>query len=254
MVYSAHMTKATQPHTQSVKTKKMKPAKKIMPEIEPEADLLQNDSFDEIPAQTASTKGMRKRRYFFSFLALLIILGVALYKYQYLLIPAKVNGRPIFIWQYISYMHTTFGKDAMSTLTTQAVIEQEISKNKISISQADIDKEVDSIDKQASASGGLNALLAAQQMTMSQLRDQIRIQLAVKQILKDKIVVTDAMINDSYTKNIKSFTGVPEATAKAQIRTQLENQQFQTVAGQWLNDLRSRAAIQYLLPGTAPAN
>ena len=88
---------------------------------------------------------------------------------------------------------------------------------------------------------------------MQQFRDQIRIQLAVKQILKDKLSVSDAAVADEYTKSKDQFKGVSEADAKAQIRSQLENQQFQTIASQWLSDLRTKSQILFLLPGTAPA-
>lgn len=228
--------------------KKNKPSKQIdqMREVE-----LSDVSFPEDEAgleQEMESTGNRGKL-MFAGIAILLLVVIGLFKFQYLLIPAKVNGKPIYIWQYVSYLHKTFGKDAMQTLTTQALIESEIAKQKITVQSSDIQNEIDLLDKQASASGGLTAMLAAQQMTIDQLRDQIRIQMAVKQILKDKLTVTDEEINDAFTKNKDFFKGVPEAEAKLRIKEQLINQKFQSEAGKWLSELRQNSKVEIAFPG-----
>lgn len=197
----------------------------------------------------ATPAAEQKKKYLFTVLALFVIVALVGYKFKYLLVPAKVGNQPIFAWQYVQYMHNTYGKEAIQTLATQTLINQEISRSGVQVKQEDIQKEIDLIDQQASASGGINAMLAAQQMTMDQLRDQVRIQLAVKEILKDKISVTDAEVDDAFKKNRDFFKGVPEATAKLQVRDQLENQKFQTEAGAWLAEVRKNTQIQVLFPG-----
>jgi foldase protein PrsA len=233
-------TKTTNRPARKTRSEKMKEEKVILP--------VESSDFDEetmIPATSTSPS----RKYLAVLVAALVIVGLVLYKYQYLVAPASVNGRPVFIWQYLSYMHKTYGQEALQTLTTQALIEQEIGKSNVVVGREEIQKEVDSLDKQASASGGITAMLAAQQMTMDQLKDQIRIQLAVKKILKDKILVSDAEVEDAYKKNRDFFKNVPEAEAKERVRSQIENQKFQKEASTWLADIKQKSNVKITYPG-----
>ena len=211
--------------------------------------MVEDTEYNEEEIKTMRTSGDNRKKYLFTLLAVFIVVALAGYKFKYLLIPAKVGNQPVFVWQYVSYLHKTYGKEALQTLTTQKLIEQEIAKSKVVVKSEDVQKEIDSIDKQASASGGITAMLAAQQMTMDQLKDQIRIQLAVKQILKDKIFVSDAEINDAYIKNKDFFKGVSETDAKGKVRDQLQNQKFQTEAGAWLAEIRKNTPIVIMFPG-----
>lgn len=193
-------------------------------------------------------QGDTKRKYIFSLIAIVVIVVLAYFKFSYLLVPAKVGVEPVYIWQYLTYLHKNYGKEGIQRLTTQLLINQAIAKAGVTVNPDDIQKEVDLLDQQASASGGITAMLAAQQMTLEDLKDQLRIQMAVKQILKDKIAVTDAEVNDSYKKNRDLFRGVPEAEAKTKVREQLENQKFQTEASNWLAEIRKETQIQILFP------
>lgn len=177
----------------------------------------------------------------------LLLLGFLIYRYRYLLTPATVNGQPIFITEYLKGLHTTFGREYIDTLTTQKAIEQEIERSNVEVSSEEIDTEIDRIDKQASASGGIQAIL--ENTSMEELRKQVRIQLAVKKILNDKIQVTDAEVNDAFEKNKDFFKGRPEQEVRNLIREQLETQKFQTEAQNWLNELKGKTQIDIRFPG-----
>lgn len=223
---------------------KTKTPKKLA--VRPQADLGYEE--DEMIEATPAETGNKTKKYLYPLLAVIVIIGLVVYKFQYVVIPARVGNQPIYIWQYLSFLHQSYGKGAIQTLTTQALIEQEIVKSKVNVETSAIDKEVDTLDKQASASGGIKAMLTAQQMTLDQLRDQIRIQLAVKEILKDKTAVSDAEVSESYEKNKDFFKGITVQEAQLQVRSQLENQKFQTEAGNWLANIRKETEVKILMP------
>ncbi len=212
------------------------------------SDAADDMAYSEDDTTLTPPEGDKKRKYIFGLLAIVVIVGLAYFKFNYLLVPAKVGMEPIYIWQYFSYLHRNYGKEGMQRLTTQSLINQAIVKSGVTVKQEDIQKEVDLLDQQASASGGIQAMLTAQQMTLEDLKDQLRIQMAVKEILKDKIAVTDAEVDDSYKKNRELFRGVPEAEAKIKVREQLENQKFQTEASNWLAEIRNNTQVQILFP------
>ncbi len=200
--------------------------------------------------ETGETSMMSKSRNKWVLIAgIIVILALAAYKFQYLLIPARVNGKPIFVWEYLHDLNQFYGADVINSLTTQELVKQEIAKQHITVAPADIQTEVDKADKQASASGGLKAVLAAQRITENDFRDQISLQLAVKQILKDKIAVTDTEVEDAYKKNKDFFKTVPQAQAMQTIKDQLQSQKFQSAVQTWITELKKNAKIQVLLPG-----
>ncbi|HSW89311.1 MAG TPA: SurA N-terminal domain-containing protein [Patescibacteria group bacterium] len=200
--------------------------------------------------ETGETSMMSKSRNKWVLIAgIIVILALAAYKFQYLLIPARVNGKPIFVWEYLHDLNQFYGADVINSLTTQELVKQEIAKQHITVAPADIQAEVDKADKQASASGGLKAVLAAQRITENDFRDQISLQLAVKQILKDKIAVTDTEVEDAYKKNKDFFKTVPQAQAMQTIKDQLQSQKFQSAVQTWITELKKNAKIQVLLPG-----
>ncbi len=204
--------------------------------------------YSEEDSTLALPAGMQNRKYMFTAVAVVVIIALAFIKFNYLVIPARIGGQPIFMWTYLNYLHKNYGKEGMQRLTTQELINQAIAKSKVTVKAEDIQKEIDILDKQASASGGIQAMLTAQQMTLADLKDQLRIQMAVKIILKDKITVTDQEVTDAYKKNRDLFKGSTEADAKKQVRDQLENQKFQTEATAWLAQIRKDIPVQILFP------
>lgn len=216
--------------------------------------MMMNDTNDELvygeeESSYAPPEGDKRRKYVFTLVAIVVLIALAYFKFNYLMVPAKVGAQPIYIWQYLSFLHKNYGQEGIQRLTTETLINQAIVKSGVSVKTEDIQKEVDLLDQQASASGGIQAMLAAQRMSLDDLKDQLRIQLAVKEILKDKIAVTDAEVDESYKKNRELFRGVPEAEAKQKVREQLENQKFQDEASKWLTEVRTENQVQILLPG-----
>ena len=229
------------------KTSKTRPTKNTVA-VKSTVDLEDDFTYDE-ENMNNSTPTKSRSRNLVTLLGILIIAGIAVYKFSYIAVPASVNGRPVYIWSYLNFMHRSYGMEAIQTLTTQELINQEISKQKVKVSNDQIQQEVDQLDKEASASGGLSAVLAAQQMTLEQLKDQLRIQIAVKAILKDKIAVSDEEVNDYYKQNKDFFKGTVEKDAKVQIRVQLESQKFQKEASAWLAEVKKDAKIEISFPG-----
>ncbi|MEP7167210.1 MAG: SurA N-terminal domain-containing protein [Candidatus Woesebacteria bacterium] len=191
----------------------------------------------------------RRGRFLIVGLVIVALLGFAVYKYNYLLTPAVVNGKPIYIWDYVGKLHAQFGRDQLNSMVTEEVINQAVADSKVTVPQSDVDSEVANIEKEASSSGGIAAVLEAQHLSRPEFEQRIRLQLAVKKILADKIKVSDQEVDDAYKKNKDFYKGLSEAQAKDQIVKQLEDQKFQTEASTWLADVRAKAKVDIKFPG-----
>ncbi len=246
--YDDTMKKATTTKSKTVAArKKASPMKRKAVQSEPEM-MEENESvvMENGEVTTASASSRRLMLIAVGVIAVIALLG---YRYKNLLTPAVVNGEPIYIWEYASALNSQFGSDQLNAMATEKVIDQEVSKANVSVSNDEIDKELNEIDKQASASGGVQAIAEAQNMTIDEFKERIKLQLSVKKILQDKITVSDQEINESFTKNKDFYKSVSEAEAKETIKKQLEEQKFQTEASSWLSGIRESAKIEILFPG-----
>ncbi len=178
------------------------------------------DAYEDQPMTQSSPMSTAKRLGIVALL-LLILLAAAGYKFRYLLTPATVNGKPIYVWTYLSKLNSQYGSDQLNAMTTEMMINQAVVKANVDVPQSEIDAEVANVEKEASSSGGLKAVLDAQRLTMDDFRSRVKLQLAVKKILADKIKVTDQEIDDAYKKNKDFYKGTSEADAKVTSRKQL---------------------------------
>lgn len=239
--------KTTQ-HSQTPKASKSVRAKKVAP-VESFDTVDENDVFDEVmTVNSDKSSGLGSKIGIVAVIVLLLLAFVA-YKYKYVLTPASVNGQPIYVWDYLWKLHNQFGQDEINSLTTELMIKQAVADSKVSVSKDEIEKEVKNVEQQASSSGGLTAVLAAQRMTMDEFRTRIQLQLAVKKVLSSKIQVTDQEVDDTYKKNKDFYKGLPEAEAKKEVKQQLEDQKFQTEVSTWLSEVRSKAKVNIKFPG-----
>lgn len=207
-----------------------------------------NDTFEDQGSSSSSAMSTSKR---LSIVLILIVLLVAAagYKYRYLLTPATVNGEPIYVWTYLSKLHKQYGADQLNSMTTEMMITQAVQKANVTVADSDVDKEIAGVEQEASSSGGLKAVLDAQRLTMDEFRGRVKLQLAVKKILADKIKVSDQEVDDAFKKNKDFYKGTSEADAKVTIKKQLEDQKFQQEVQTWLTSVKSAAKIEIKFPG-----
>jgi hypothetical protein len=175
-----------------------------------------------------------------------LLLGVAYY-FKGVFIAATVNGNPISRMSVVRELEKKAGKNILDTMITKKLIESEVKKQGITVSSEDINSEIKKIEEQVTAQGGtLEEALAGQGMTEDDLREQIRINKELEQILGDKIAVSDEEINQYLSANkIPPTKGVSSDDLKSQIREQLKGQKFNTEAVKLIDDLRAKATINY---------
>lgn len=210
----------------------------------------ENDAYEETTPTNSNAMSVQKRIGIVLVL-IVLLLAAAAYKYRYLLTPATVNGQPIYVWTYLSKLHKQYGSDQLNSMSTELMITQAVNKANVTVPDSDIDKEVANVELEASSSGGLKAVLDAQRLSMDEFRNRVKLQLAVKKILADKIKVSDQEIDDAYKKNKDFYKGTSEADAKVTIKKQLEDQKFQQEVQTWLSTVKNSAKIEIKFPGIA---
>lgn len=177
-----------------------------------------------------------------------LLLGAFTY-FKGVFIVATVNGDAISRLSVIQELEKQGGKGALDTIITKRLIADEVRKQKIVVSTADVDAEVKKAEDQVAAQGEtLEAVLAGQGMSMADLREQIMINKQLEKILVDKIVVSDEDINQ-YLSSAQGLgtKGVSSEDQRTQAKEQLKAQKFNQEASLWLKDLNSKATIEYFV-------
>lgn len=188
---------------------------------------------------------MNKKTLFFVIVAL-VILGILFY-FKGLFVAAVVDGKPISRLAVIKDLESASGRQALDALVVKQLINTEANKAGISVSQEDIDAEIQTLKERISKQGGtLELVLAQQGITQDQFREQIVLQKKLEKILENNIQVTDEEVNQYFGQNKATLpAGAAEDEIKNQIRAQLKNQKFGVEADKLVTDLKAKAAIQY---------
>jgi len=174
--------------------------------------------------------------------------AAALFFFKGIFIAASVDGSFISRLSIIKELEKQSGQRAVDSLITNKLIEHEVEAQGISVSEDEIDQEIQRISAQVTSQGGTLAdALAGQGMTEEMLRKQILIRKQVEKLLADKIAVTDEEVA-AYIKDNK----VPlpklkdERTAlNDQIKNQFKNEKLNQEANLLITALKSKANIKY---------
>lgn len=184
------------------------------------------------------------------FIPLIIIISISLlFYYRGLFIVALVNGQPISRIAVIQTLEKRDGKQAVSSLITQTLILQEAQKKNVDVSQGELDEMAKKLEDGLKKQGqNLDQTLVLQGLTRKDLESQLRLRKLVEKMLANDVKVTDKEVNDYIEKNKAT---IPEDLKPEEIkktaREQLEQQKIATKAQAFIENLQSKAKIQYFV-------
>jgi foldase protein PrsA len=176
---------------------------------------------------------------------LLILTCVYLLKDE--IIVASVNGRPVTRWALIHNLEQQSASTVLENMTLQMLVEQELKKAGITVTDEEMETELSNIEEQLAAQGqNLDDLLAAQGMTRQSVKKQLALTKGMEKLLADQVTVTDEEIADYFTQN-KDYFG-ENATLedlKANITEQLKQEKLATEEQNWFAEIKKNANINY---------
>ncbi len=233
-------------------TKSAKPRKSVVakkPEVAKEekkknitvADVL-NSSKKSFPS--LKSLGQISKVYLIAGIVILF-LAVLIYLFKGSFVVATVNNEPITRLEMLSELEKQNGKQTLDQLITKSLILQEAKKKNVVISDQEVDQEIAKIRKNIEQQGQqLESLLSMQNMTMNDLREQIRIQMTINKLLGE-VSVTDKEVDEYLAQNKDS---IPESTDTAELKNsvkeQIKQQKLTDKYQTWIQGLREKSNIQ----------
>ncbi|OIO48114.1 MAG: hypothetical protein AUJ32_01310 [Parcubacteria group bacterium CG1_02_40_82] len=180
-------------------------------------------------------------------LVIIVILALA-YIYKGLFIAATVNGSPISRISIIQKLEKSYGKNLLDSFITDKLIQNEAKAKGVVVSDDEVNAEIKKVEDQISAQGStLQAELLAQGMSMDDFKKQVILRKKIEKLLGDKINVTDEKVEQYIKDNKVSIPSGQEEAARGEIKSSLMAQKLNTEAPILINDLKTKAKIQYFV-------
>ena len=184
-----------------------------------------------------------------SVVILVVLLFSVFYYYKGLFISATVNGKPITRIQVIKDLEKRSGDQALDSLITRSLINQEAAKKGIKVTNQDLDAEISKISDSLKSQGqDLEQVMATQGLTQQDVRDQLDLQLKIEKLLGDKLNVTEAEIDDFIKTNDSYFSAEQKVAAdfRSTIVDQVKSQKISQLGQPYVEELRKNAHVKYL--------
>lgn len=180
---------------------------------------------------------------------ILVLAAAAIFGLRSYLVAALVNGQPISRLSVIKETEKQAGKQALDNLVRNTLIEQEAKKEKVSVTDKEIDDEIKKAEASVAKQGRkMDEVLATQGLTRTDLRKLIRLDRLVNKMVGKNISITSKEVDDYIDKNKDSLPQdqTPEELRKS-VTKQLEQQALTTKVQAWIANLQSKAKVQYFV-------
>ncbi len=130
----------------------------------------------------------------------LITLAIALlvYKFGPWLVPAVIDYRPVTRFEIWSRLEKSYGDQALEDLVNEKTLDRAIAGAKVKVSDDKVSEQLAALETQFESTGGLDKALTERGMKRSDLIKQIKTQLAVEELLADKITPSEEEIMAQY--------------------------------------------------------
>ncbi|ACS99124.1 peptidylprolyl isomerase [Paenibacillus sp. JDR-2] len=122
---------------------------------------------------------------------------------------ATVNGAKITKDKLYDSLVEQGGKSTLDNMITTELIDQAAADAKVTVTEADVDKEIENLKKSFGSEDEFNQTLAQYGMTVDSLREDAEVQVKIRKILEPQVKVTDDDIKAYYDAN-KASMSTPE--------------------------------------------
>lgn len=179
-------------------------------------------------------------------LIFLIILAVV-YLIKDEIIVASVNGRPVTRWALIRNLEKQSAPAVLENMTLQMLVEQELKKAGVEVSDEEMNAEIAKIEEQLSAQGqNLDDLLEAQGLTRATVKEQLALSKGMEMLLSDRVDVTEEEVAAYFEENKEMIgAGVTFEDIKDDIENQLRQQKLSIEQQKWFAEIKKSANINY---------
>jgi len=167
-----------------------KTTKKVMPAM------VQDMAMDSAPVMSEPRKPMNGK--VISFALVIVVIALLTYKVGPWLVPSIVDNKLVSRFELWNRLEKSYGTQALDDMVNEKILDHAIAKAGIKVDQAKLDDQIKNLEKQFETSGGLDEALKQRGLSREDLTKQVKTQLAVEELLADKINPTEDEIKSQF--------------------------------------------------------
>ncbi len=177
----------------------------------------------------------------------LIVVAVALltYKTGPWLFPAVVDNQPISRFGLWSRLEKSYGAQSLDDMVNEKILDSAIAKANVKVDPAKLSDQIKVLETQFESTGGLDEALKQRGLTRTDLEKQIKTQLAVEEILADKISPTEEEIKAQFDAGaLTAYKGKKLEEVKATITDELKQTKLRDAFLTWFAEIKKSAKVK----------
>lgn len=185
----------------------------------------------------------KKSKKIYLIILVLGILLLAIYK-KSLFIAAMVNGTPVTNLELQMKLNDQFRASTLNQMINEKIILSEASKNNALPTQQEVDKRVSELETSVGGKDALNSLLSQQGQTISSLREQIMVQLAITKLYEKDATASAEEISKFIEENKAQLQATDSASQEKEAENTIKQQKLSQIFSQKFQELKQKANIK----------
>ena len=141
----------------------------------------------ETPNDIVSSKKKSQGKLVIGVILLAVLLFLFWYKTNTWPIVAMVGLKPVTRFEVNQLLFKQGGKTQVDDMVTEILVKNELNKNKIFITDNDVNNKISDIRKSLGNSVKLEDVLTQRNMSMAGLKNRVKIQMGIEKLMNDKI-------------------------------------------------------------------
>lgn len=177
----------------------------------------------------------------------LVVVGIALltYKVGPWFVPAIVNNRLVTRFEIWSRMEKSFGTQTLDDIVSEYTLESAIKKSGIKVDEVKIAEQLETLESQFESVGGLEEALTQRGLTRADLEKQVSTQLAVEEILADKVEPTEEEVQAYFDENAETIFADQEFDdVKDSVINSVKESKLQSAFLEWFAQIKEEAEVK----------
>lgn len=174
-----------------------------------------------------------------------IVIAALTYKLGPWMFPAVVGNMPLNRFELWSRLEKNYGAQTLDDMVNEKILDNAIADSGVKIDQAKVDAQFKTLEDQFAATGGLDEALKQRGLTRKDLEKQVRTQIAIEELLADKIVSTDEEIKKQFDDNAKTlYADKKFEDVKDSIADELKQAKLRDAFLAWFADVKAAAKVK----------
>lgn len=157
---------------------------------------------------------------------------------------ARVNGETITKEELYQRLEKRAGKQVLDEMITEKLILQEAAKNKIKVTDKEIETKLADMKTRMGGEKSFNAQLKQSGYTLEDINKQVEIQTIVEKLLGKNVKITESEIKKFYDDNKEiRFKNKKLEEVRGQIAEALKQAKYEQELPKWIESLKKKSKI-----------